>query len=299
MLTEVFVSFVVLLQINRTNMAGAKNLGSNDYTGGKWGHWWRGGSNWKTKGPLLSLLSFSSLLLSSRPHSLLSTAVYMAGLFSLTGCESHETGGHQGPGPPRQHAPPQSAAHSVPQPPLCLPLSLHTNNLLHHFKYLIPQAPSLSLLHIFSSPIKSCLTSVRFSLPNTPPSFCPPVALSYCHICMFFAAWLSCFFASATHHFSQTARRGGGGESDGESRKSGLIRRSLRKHVGKEGGRLTTNDFIFWLAAQCSCKAVWVLISTHLALEERLFFTYCQGSGTAWVPWFWAPDGKRKHMPKG
>lgn len=70
--------------------------------GGKWGHWWRWGSKWKTK------------VLSSRPRSLPSTAVYMAGLFSLTGCKSHETGGHQGPGPPRQHAPPQSAAHSVP-----------------------------------------------------------------------------------------------------------------------------------------------------------------------------------------
>lgn len=152
MLTEVFVSFVVLLQINRTNMAGAKNLGSNDYTASQEENEATDGEEDQTeKQKVRSYLSspfLSSPLLSSRPHSLLSTAVYMAGLFSLTGCESHETGGHQGPGPPRQHAPPQSAAHSVPQPPLCLPLSLHTNNLLHHFKYLIPQAPSLSLLHI-------------------------------------------------------------------------------------------------------------------------------------------------------
>ena len=82
-------------------------------------------SKMENKGPLLSPLSS---LLSSRPRSLLSTAVYMAGLFSLTGCESHETGGHQGPGPPRQHAPPQSAVHSVPQPSPSLPPSLP----LHH-----------------------------------------------------------------------------------------------------------------------------------------------------------------------
>lgn len=118
-------------------------------------------------------------LLSSRPHSLLSAAVCEAGLFSLTGCESHETGGHQGPGPPRQHAPPQSAARSIPQPSPCL----HTNNLLHHFKYFIPQAPlSLPLLHIFIS-----LGSIIFFFFLLPPSsLCPPVALSSCHICMFF-----------------------------------------------------------------------------------------------------------------
>lgn len=128
-------------------------------------------------------------LLSSRPHSLLSAAVCEAGLFSLTGCESHETGGHQGPGPPRQHAPPQSAARSTPQPSPCL----HTNNLLHHFKYFIPQAPlSLPLLHIFIS--LASIVCFFFFLILPPTSLCPPVALSSCHICMFFAAWLSCYF---------------------------------------------------------------------------------------------------------
>lgn len=118
-------------------------------------------------------------LLSSRPHSLLSAAVCEAGLFSLTGCESHETGGHQGPGPPRQHAPPQSAARSIPQPSPCL----HTNNLLHHFKYFIPQAPlSLPLLHIFIS-----LGSIIFFflLLPPPPFSLPssgPLILSHLHV---------------------------------------------------------------------------------------------------------------------
>lgn len=110
----------------------------------------------ENKGPLL----FSSLL-SSRPHSLLSTAVCMARLFSLTGCESHETGGHQGPKPPRQHAPPQSAAHSIPQHSLCL----HTNNFLHHFKYFIPQALCFSLPLTHSFFVKSCLSSSRLFSP--------------------------------------------------------------------------------------------------------------------------------------
>lgn len=119
----------------------------------------------ENKGPLL----FSSLL-SSRPHSLLSTAVCMARLFSLTGCESHETGGHQGPKPPRQHAPPQSAAHSIPQHSLCL----HTNNFLHHFKYFIPQALCFSFPLAHSFFVKSCLSSSRifFSLIR-PPFFLP------------------------------------------------------------------------------------------------------------------------------
>lgn len=143
-------------------------------------------------------------LLSSRPHSLLSAAVCEAGLFSLTGCESHETGGHQGPGPPRQHAPPQSAARSIPQPSPCL----HTNNLLHHFKYFIPQAPlSLPLLHIFIS-----LGSIIFFFLLLPPPLLSALqwpshpVTSAC----FFAAWLSCYFcclAPSTHHFSQTKMR--------------------------------------------------------------------------------------------
>lgn len=169
-----------------------------------------------------SLLSPLSSLLSSRPRSLLSTAVYMAGLFSLTGCESHETGGHQGPGPPRQHAPPQSAVHSVPQPSLTPSLSpsLHTNNLLHYFKYFIPQALSLSLLHnIFFHNVSSqfyqifCLC-LSFSLPNTPSFFLPssgPLILSHLHV---FAAWLSCpMFLPQPHIFSRKQKdEEGGGE---------------------------------------------------------------------------------------
>lgn len=142
------------------------------------------------------LSSFLSPLLSSRPRSLLSTAVYMAGLFSLTGCESHETGGHQGPGPPRQHAPPQSAVRSVPQPSPSLPLSLSHSTLTISFT--ISNISSLRLsvfpsctIYIFF-PVTSRLSSIRFSVCAChflslilPPSFCPPVALSYCHICMF------------------------------------------------------------------------------------------------------------------
>lgn len=125
-------------------------------------------------------------LVSSRPRSLPSTAVCMAGLFSLTGCESHETGGHQGPGPPRQHAPPQSAAHSVPRPP-----------------------------HPRPSRTMSCLPSIRLSLSNTLLLFSlpsiGPLILSHLHSFFFlFAAWLSyvlfVFFPSATHQFSPTGR---------------------------------------------------------------------------------------------
>lgn len=144
-------------------------------------------------------------LLSSRPHSLLSAAVCEAGLFSLTGCESHETGGHQGPGPPRQHAPPQSAARSTPQPSPCL----HTNNLLHHFKYFIPQAPlSLPLPHIFIS-----LASIMFFfLSNTPPHFSlpssGPLILSHLHVfCCLVVMLFSFFWPPFTHHFSQTELR--------------------------------------------------------------------------------------------
>lgn len=146
----------------------------------------------------------------------------MAGLFSLTGCESHETGGHQGPGPPRQHAPPQSAVHSVPQPSQ----SLHTNNLLHYFKYFIPQALSLSLclyctffscndLSRFYQTFCLCLS---FSLPNTPPFFLPssgPLILSHLHV---FPAWLSCpMFLPQPHiisHKHKDERREGENETE-------------------------------------------------------------------------------------
>lgn len=140
------------------------------------------GAKWKTKVP------FVSSVLSSHPSSLQSTAVYMAGLFSLTGFEGHETGGHRGPRPPRQHTPPQSASCCAPQP------SLLTKNLLQHFKYFIPQALSRFLFLPFSAIFLSqffqiflFVTDISVFAPNTHPITycCPPVILSRSHICMF------------------------------------------------------------------------------------------------------------------
>lgn len=137
-------------------------------------------------------------LLSSRPHSLLSAAVCEAGLFSLTGCESHETGGHQGPGPPRQHAPPQSAARSTPRPSPCL----HTNNLLHHFKYFIPQAPlSPPPAHFYKSRLYHgffffLIPPPHFSLPSS-----GPLILSHLHVfCRLVVIFL--FFGPHSHIIS-------------------------------------------------------------------------------------------------
>lgn len=160
----------------------------------------------ENKGLLLLSSPVSALLLSSRPRSLLSTAVYMAGLFSLTSCESHETGGHQGPGPPRQHAPPQYA----PPPPslsLCFFLFIHTNNHPHYAKHFIPQ--SLFLLSLFFPlPIFSYLChflSLYTVIPTS--SFYPLISAlqwpshtvtSACLCCL---AVMSHVFASAARGF--------------------------------------------------------------------------------------------------
>lgn len=150
-------------------------------------------SKMENKGPLLSPLSS---FLSSRPRSLLSTAVYMAGLFSLTGCESHETGGHQGPGPPRQHAPPQSAVHSVPQPSLFLSTLTISFTISNISSLRLSLSFYAALLFFFFA--MSRLSSIRFSvcachfpLPNTPSFFLPssgPLILSHLYV---FPTWLS------------------------------------------------------------------------------------------------------------
>lgn len=122
------------------------------------------------------------------------------------------------------------------------PLPLHTNNLLHYFKYFIPQAlslfPSCTVFFFFLCDVSSqfyqifCLC-LSFSLPNTPSFFLPssgPLILSHLHV---FAAWLSCpMFLPQPHIVSHKQRdEEGGGERNRENRKSGLIRRRLRKHV--------------------------------------------------------------------
>lgn len=204
----------------------------------------------ENKGPLSSILSpFSSPLLSSRPRSLLSTAVYMAGLFSLTGCESHETGGHQGPGPPRQHAPPQSAVHSVPQPSPSLPPSLSTLTI----SFTISNIPSLRLslfpsctiffIFYFSLLLAKVLSQfyqiyclcLSFSLPNTPsfslPSSGPSrTVTSACFRCsavmshgLFFCFFVVVFFVFLPQPhiiFSQTKKKKKGrGRAENEKRR--------------------------------------------------------------------------------
>lgn len=97
--------------------------------------------------------------------------------------------------------------------PLYASLPLHTNNLLHYFKYFIPQALCLSLPHIFP-PAMVRLSSIRFSvcachfLSLILPSFFLPssgsLSPTVTSACFCYLAVMSHVFASATHHFSQT-----------------------------------------------------------------------------------------------